>query len=129
MVKMQKIFHLLLGPELFWCVLYLFLLLIIRLSHAPTSTMDAYWINVSYLYPLLFVPLSFGFYFISGVPKDYLMLRIWVSSIVAGHLLLNKALETHSVQGPGVGTAYIMGMLFAFIVLVIISIVIAFKTF
>ncbi len=84
--------------------------------------MDSFWVNMAYIIPLVLIPLTFGLYYFPGVIRPWLLLRIWIVGIVGGHYVLSKSLSAHSEQGPGVGTAYIMGMIFIIIMLVIGSI-------
>ena len=71
-----------------------------------------------YIMPLVFLPLTFGLYYVPGVIKAGLLLRIWFVGLVLGHFVLNKSLSVHSEGGPGVGTAYIVGMGIQLLVLV-----------
>ncbi|MDQ3141432.1 MAG: hypothetical protein M3Q56_04200 [Bacteroidota bacterium] len=48
--------------------------------------------------------------------------RIWVASLVGSHWVLDKGFRAHSEQGPGVGTAYIIGIILAIVVLIIVTI-------
>jgi len=84
--------------------------------------MDNFWVNTAFIIPLVLIPLTFGLYYIPGVLRPWLLLRIWIVGIIGGHLVLSRSLQAHSEQGPGVGTAYIMGMGFMFIMLIIGSI-------
>jgi len=115
---MNKLLHFLIGPELLWLIFFYLVLEITHLTHSPVKTMDSFWISMAYIIPLLLIPLSFMLYFVPGVIKSWLLLRLWIAGIVGGHFVLSKALLAHSEQGPGVGTAYIMGMGFLFFALI-----------
>jgi hypothetical protein len=119
---MNKITHVLIGPELFWTLMYLVLILFIRMTGSPIKTMDSFWVNMAYVIPVLLIPLSFALYYFPGVIRDWLLLRIWSAGILGSHFLLDRSLLAHTEQGPGVGMAYIMGMIFVFVVLFIGSI-------
>ncbi len=119
---MNKILNILIGPELLWVIFYFIVTLIIRSTNSPIKTMDSFWVNMAYIIPLVLIPLTFGLYYFPGVIRPWLLLRIWIVGIVGGHYVLSKSLSAHSEQGPGVGTAYIMGMIFIIIMLVIGSI-------
>ena len=107
---MNKAINFLIGPELLWTVFYFIVILIIKSSNSPVKTMDSFWVNMAYIVPLILIPLTFGLYYFPGVIRPWLLLRIWIVGIVGGHYVLSKSLSAHSEQGPGVGTAYIMGM-------------------
>lgn len=78
--------------------------------------------HTAFIIPLVLIPVTFGVYYIPGVIRLWLLLRIWIVGLVGGHYMLSKSLSAHSEQGPGVGTAYIMGMGLIFIMLIVGSI-------
>ncbi len=107
---MNKLPQLLIGPELLWVLFYFLVLLITKVTSSPIKSMDAFWVSTAYIIPLVLIPLTFGLYYVPGVVRDYLLIRIWIVGIIGGHHVLSKSLLAHTEQGPGVGTAYIMGM-------------------
>ncbi|MEO6131682.1 MAG: hypothetical protein ABIQ02_07530 [Saprospiraceae bacterium] len=115
---MNKFSNYLFGPELLWVVFYMLVLIIIRVTHSPIKSMDSFWVNTAFIIPLVLIPVTFGLYYIPSVIRPWLLLRIWIVGIVGGHYMLSKSLSAHSEQGPGVGTAYIMGMGIIFIMLI-----------
>ena len=115
---MNRLLHFLIGPELLWVIYYILVVVFIKLSHSPVKSMDSFWLSMAYLIPLILLPLSFMLYYIPGVIRPWLLPRLWLAGIIGGHFVLNKALIAHSEQGPGVGTAYMMGMIILFIALV-----------
>jgi hypothetical protein len=119
---MNKLSNYLIGPELLWVFFYMVVVLLIKMTHSPIKSMDSFWVNTAYIIPLILIPITFGLYYIPGVIRPWLLLRIWIVGIVGGHYVLSKSLSAHSEQGPGVGTAYIMGMGIIFIILIIGSI-------
>lgn len=119
---MNKVSNYLIGPELLWVFFYILVVLIIKMTHSPIKAMDSFWVNTAFIIPLVLIPITFGLYYIPGVIRPWLILRIWIVGIVGGHYVLSKSLSAHSEQGPGVGTAYIMGMGIIFIILIIGSI-------
>lgn len=119
---MNKLFHFLIGPELLWCFFYLVVLLIIKATASPVKSMDDFWVSTAYLIPMVLLPITFLLYYVPGVIKDWMLLRIWIVGIIGGHFVLNRSLNAHSEGGPGVGTAYIMGISFIIIILIIGSI-------
>lgn len=119
---MSRANALLFGPELLWAIFYMISLAIIKWTASPVKTMDSFWMSMTYIIALVLVPLTFGFYFVPLAIKSWLLLRIWIAGLVGGHLVLNQCLLAHSAQGPGVGTAYMVGMFLILIVLVIGSV-------
>ena len=115
---MNRFVHLLIGPELLWLFFYFMAGWMIKLTHSPIKSMDSFWVNTAFYVPLILLPLTFGLYFIPGVIRDWLLLRIWIVGIVGGHMVINRSLLAHSEQGPGVGTAYMMGIGLVFVVLI-----------
>ncbi len=115
---MNKLSNFLIGPELLWIFFYMIVLLVIRMTNSPIKTMDSFWVNTAFMIPLVLIPLTFLIYFIPGSIHKWMLLRIWLVGIIGGHYVLNKSLQAHSEQGPGVGTAYIMGIGLVFIMLV-----------
>ena len=103
--------HVIFGPELFWLLAYGVVLAGIKFSGSPVKSMDSTWIAMAYIVPLILVPLSFGFYLLPGITKSWLLTRVLISGLIGSHFVLNRALLAHSNQGPGVGTAYIVGMI------------------
>ena len=119
---MNKPLNFLIGPELLWTLFYFIVILIIKSLNSPVKTMDSFWVNTAFIVPLILIPLTFGLYYVPGVIRPWLLLRIWIVGIVGGHYVLSKSLSAHSEQGPGVGTAYIMGMGIILFVLIACSI-------
>lgn len=112
---MSKPFSLLIGPEVYWVALYGILLVIIRLTHTPAKSMDGFLLSLPYIVPLILIPVSFGLIALSDAKLGWLILRYWIVSVIGCHYILDKGLSQHTTGGPGVGTAYIMGMIFAFV--------------
>lgn len=120
---------LLVGPELLWLLLALSARLVIKWSGAPSKSLDEWWIRLTYLVPFTGAPLTFGLYYCPLVDQRWLLFRIWASCLVGGNYVLTRALRAHSEQGPGVGTAYIMGMSLMFVVLVVGSLILIIRQF
>lgn len=119
---MSRLASVVVGPELLWTFLYVIALAVIKWTSSPVKSMDEFWVSMTYIVPLVLIPLTFGFYLLPDVAKSWLLLRIWIAGLVGGHLVLNRCLLAHSEQGPGVGTAYMVGMGLVLVVLVIGSI-------
>lgn len=119
---MNKSTSILIGPEVVWAVYYLILLGVIRFTHAPNKSLDSFWIALIYIIPLVFLPLTFGLYYVPGVVRSWLLLRLLIAGLLGCHFVIGKALLAHSEQGPGVGMAYMLGMGIALFVLVVGSV-------
>ena len=115
---MSRISNFLLGPELLWIIFYIIVSVIIKVSHSPVKSMDDFWVNMAYIVPLILIPLTFALYFVPGVIISWLLLRIWIVGIVGSHYVIDKSLSAHSEGGPGVGTAYMIGMAIVFVMLI-----------
>ena len=116
---MNKISALLIGPELLWMFFYLVVVMLIKVTSSPVKSMDSFWISTAWWFPLLLVTLTFLLYYVPGVMHDWLLLRIWLACLIGGHFVLNRSLLAHSEQGPGVGTAYMVGIILLFLPLII----------
>ena len=84
--------------------------------------MDDHWINLGYLVPLVAVPLTFALYYVPGVERNWLLLRVLIACLFGAHYVLDKGLNAHSEQGPGVGTVYIMSLGLVLVIMVVGSI-------
>ena len=115
---MNRFFQLLIGPEILWLIFFGLIVLLTKLTHSPVKNMDPFWISMTYLIPLVLLPMSFLLYYIPAVIRPWLLIRLWVAGIIGGHFVLSKALMAHSEQGPGVGTAYMLGMGLLFFALI-----------
>jgi hypothetical protein len=118
----QKPLSLFIGPELIWIVYYIAVLITIRMTGSPVKSMDNFWVNTAYIIPLIMLPLTFMLYYVDAVPHKWLLPRLIIAGILGTHFVLNRALLAHSEQGPGVGTAYMMGIIFMIVVLAIMSV-------
>lgn len=114
----MKILKIILGPELFWIILYGVAVLLARANKKSGFVYDAIIENAWFYIPLLSV-LVFGLYWIPSVEKNWLWLRIWIAGIIMGHFVLETLMSSYSQQGPGIGMGYLAGILFLFILLVV----------
>lgn len=114
---MPKWMSLLIGPELIWCVIYGAVALLARANVPPTKTADNLIGQLYLIVPLLAI-LTFALWFFPGVEKNWLLLRVWVAGLFGAHYALEKGMSAYSDQGPGIGTAYIVGISLAMFALV-----------
>jgi len=111
------------GPELLWLIIYVLARMLSKLNKAPDHALDNFIEQCWFWVPVM-VFFTFGLYWMSGVEKNWLMLRIWIVGIIMGHMVLETVLKAYSTQGPGIGMAYLAGILLVFIVLVIGSVIV-----
>ncbi len=117
----------LLGPELLWIILYALVVLLIKASGAPIKSMDDHWVRLAYLVPFVAVPLTFALYYVPIVERNWLLLRVLVACLFGSHYVLDRGLKANTEQGPGIGTAYIMGMILTIIVMIAGSVFVKIK--
>lgn len=122
---MPRILQLLIGPELFWLLLFGVTTLLVK-AFAPSKSFDNF-LEYFYAYVPLASLLVFALWYIPGIEKNWLLLRVWIAGILGGHYVLEKGLEAYTNQGPGIGMGYLAGMLFLFALLVVGSIFVAIK--
>lgn len=106
------------GPELYWLAVYGLLRLTGKFTGSPHVKMNAFWEASWYWIPLVLVPASFMVYYITGVPRSFMWLRLLVFGMIGAHFTLSYTLGLHTEQGPGIGTAYIIGLILSMIVII-----------
>lgn len=121
---MPRLVSFLIGPELLWALLLGVATLLAQANNPPSRSVEAILENLAWYVPLAAL-LMVGLWLMPGVAKSWLLLRLWIASLIGAHLALEKALSAHSEQGPGIGTVYIAGMSFLFFVLVVDTVVVA----
>ncbi|MBP6235392.1 MAG: hypothetical protein KA270_17035 [Saprospiraceae bacterium] len=119
----MKVLKIVLGPELYWVLLYMLSIILAWANKRSNFVYDDIIENVWFYIPVISV-MIFGLYWIPIVEKNWLMARIWISGIVMGHFVLETLLESYSQQGPGIGMGYLAGMLLLFFILLAGSIVV-----
>jgi hypothetical protein len=112
-----------LGPELFWIILYIVATILGRVNHTMNNSLDGFIESLWFWIPAL----SFIVFYSWKIPvieKNFLLTRVWISGIVGGHLVIEIALNAYSEQGPGIGMGYLAGMMLLLIILALGSIVV-----
>ena len=104
------------GPEILWLIVYTFAVYISKSNISPNFVWDDF-IDKCWFYVPDFAILMFALYWIPGIDKNWLMLRIWVASLLGGHFALEKLMSASSHQGPGAGMGYLAGLIFTFVIL------------
>ncbi|MBK9270335.1 MAG: hypothetical protein IPM48_01965 [Saprospiraceae bacterium] len=108
----------LLGPELFWGILYIGAIWIGKLNLTTTKPLDQFIESLWFWIPAASV-LVFGLWWIPNVEKSYLLLRVWICGLLGGHWVIEKALLAYSQQGPGIGMGYLAGLMLEIFVLMV----------
>ncbi|MBP9210810.1 MAG: hypothetical protein KBF37_10880 [Saprospiraceae bacterium] len=121
----MKYSRFILGPELCWLLLYFLSLWISKSNVKPSFAFDK-TIENSWFYVPLIALLFVGLFWIPGIEKKWFMIRFWISGLIMGHLVLEKLASSYSEQGPGIGTAYLLGIGMLVLVLILGSLAIAF---
>lgn len=111
----------LLGPELYWAGIFGLALMIQKINKSSVQWANEVIVS-AHIYVPMFTALVFILFFLPGVEKHGLLLRIWIASLVGGHFVLDRLVKSHSEQGPGVGMVYISGMIFLFLILIVGSV-------
>lgn len=116
----------LIGPELCWLLAYGTAHLIAKANVPPSKAIDGF-IDKCWFYVPILVLFCFAIWWLPFVEKHWLLLRVWIACIVGGHFVLEKIMSAYSVQGPGSGMGYLVGMILVFLLLVVGSIVVLVK--
>ena len=120
---------LLIGPELVWLLTYVAVALLAKANDPPSQRVDNLIENLAFLIPVV-AALLFILWYVPDADKRWLLLRVWVAGLFGAHLSMEKGMLAYSEQGPGIGTAYIVGMGLVLVVLVVGSlfVLIRFRT-
>lgn len=109
---MNRVFPYLLGPELFWVITCVLVRMATRRNLAPDPTITD-WLNHYWaVLPLIFVPLTFAFFFLPGSSRWWLLLRINLAiaiGLAIATTQYSEGLIYHQPSsGPGAGTAWLV---------------------
>lgn len=113
------------GPEILWLIFYGIAALVAKANVPPSKSRDKFIENCWFWVPLMAL-LMFALWWLPPVEKRWLLLRMWIAGLIGGYYVLDRVMRAYSEQGPGIGTAYIMGMIFVFVALVAGSVAIRF---
>ena len=112
-----------LGPELFWIVLYSLASFLKQINTPPNNPLDSFIESLWFWIPVVSF-LLFYLWKIPAVEKKGLLTRTWISGIIGGHLVIEKALTAYSEQGPGIGMGYLAGIMLLFCLLIVGTIIV-----
>lgn len=125
-MEKSTMLNLIIGPELLWLGLYALALGLAKMNAAPPHAFDHFLENL-HLWIALAVLLTFALWYVPFVEKNWLLTRVWLVCLVGGHHVLDKGLQGHSEQGPGIGTVYIVGMIMLLVALIAGSVFVKIK--
>jgi len=114
------------GPELLWLLAYGAAKLMAKANMPPSKAIDGF-IDKCWFYVPLLVVVCFAMWWLPTVEKSWLLLRVWAACIVGGHFVLEKVMGAYSEQGPGIGTAYLVGMILQVFLLMVGTVIILIK--
>jgi hypothetical protein len=117
------ILRLLFGPELLWLLFFQIVRRYAQPGTMDTAIRDKWSIRMTYIVPFVLVPLSCLPVFLPFVVKPWFVARFFVAGLVGGHYVLQKGLQAHSQQGPGIGTAYMLGIMLILMVISLLTVV------
>lgn len=117
---------LLIGPEILWAFFYLITLAWSSPAIAASPARNDRALRFVWIVPLILLPLSWLPYWTPWALKSWFGARLWLSGLIGGHFVLERGLSVHSEQGPGVGSAYIVGILFLLLIISVLSILVLF---
>ncbi len=109
---MNRVLPYMLGPELYWVLTCVLVRVATRRNLAPdpaiTSWLDRYWAVL----PLIFVPLTFAFFFLAAGGRWWLLVRIDLAiaiglAVATTHYCEGMTYHQPS-SGPGAGTAWML---------------------
>lgn len=115
---MNRVLPYLIGPEIYWAITCILVRLVTRRGLAPdpaiTAWLDRYWAVL----PLIFVSLTFAFFFSPAGGRWWLLLRIdlaiGVGLAVATTDYCNGMTYHEPSSGPGAGAAWMMMLGFGY---------------
>lgn len=114
------------GPELFWLMIYGIVLYLAARNVPPTPSGNWLLLGLWWVLPLIAIPLAFSFFFIPGIPKEWLFLRTNIACLIGLFAAMSKGLGAHGQGGPGVGTAWMVGIGLGFVSLFVVNLVVKF---
>src|SRR5687767_152282 len=115
---MNRVLPYIVGTELYWTLTYLLVRMATRRSLASdpaiTGRPDQYWAVL----PLIFVPLTFAFFFLPGSGRWWLLLRIDLAIAIGLAIATTQFCEGMTYHqpssGPGAGTAFMVMLGFGY---------------
>lgn len=119
----MKSLRYLIGPETIWFLAFIGIKYFGKYNISIQGKYNDMLETMVYWLPLLIIIACMGIFYIPVVPKGYLLLRIFIASIIGGHYVFTYCASSHTVGGPGAGMIYIVGLCFTLVFLLIASVV------
>ncbi|MEZ0483894.1 hypothetical protein [Fibrella aquatica] len=106
----------LIGPELLWLLVYGVITWLIDVNGMPHVLIDLLIKCLPIGMPSV-AGMAFFAWYIPDVEKRWLLLRVWIASLVGAHGSMQKALLAFT--GKGAGLVYLAGMILVVLVLLV----------
>ncbi len=125
-MSLSRLFHYVIGPELYWLTVCLGIHLLGLRNSPPTEAGSRFLEQFWYWLPFAFVPAGFLLYLLPNAGRWWLLLRLDLATLVG--LFIASALLTESVdfqdsRNSGVAAGFIMSVSLGFVVLVVCTLV------
>lgn len=119
---MYRLLPYLLGPELYWVITCILVRVGARRNLAPDPALMAWFERYWTVLPLIFVPLTFAFFFLPG-GRWWLLLRIDLAIAIGLVIATTQYCEGMTYHqpssGPGAGTAWMVMLCFGYVLMMI----------
>lgn len=117
----------LVGPELFWLLLYLGAIVLGKANTPPSKTVED-WIGPAYVWIPMASLLVFSLWWMPFPAKGaLLLLRVWVFGIIGCWVVAEKVYAASIYQGPGVGMGLVGALCIQILMLAVGSAAVAVK--
>jgi hypothetical protein len=100
-----------LSPEGCWATLLLLFRLLISWNILPSKVGEGVILS-SWAWVPLFALATLGCYFFPFAIKKMFLTRAFFAGVICGHFLLDMLTSAYPDQGPGIGTTYLVGIIF-----------------
>ncbi|MBA4853911.1 hypothetical protein [Emticicia sp. BO119] len=119
----MKIVKYLIGPELLWLLVFIGIKYFGRYNISTQGKYNDSIENMAYVLPLVVILACMSIYGIAVAPKEYLLIRIIIVSLIGSHFVFSYCAGSHTAGGPGAGMIYIAGICFTLLLLFIAGLV------
>lgn len=115
----MKMLRYLIGPELIWLLAIVSMKYFGQYNIRTQGQYNNGLEKMAYILPILLIIACMTIYKINIVPKQLLLLRLIIASIVGSHFIFSYCAAAHTVGGPGAGMIYILGLCFTVMCLIV----------
>lgn len=119
----MKLLKYLAGPELIWILVCIPASMLQKINARRDGQLNQVIENWATWLPVLVLILCMTLYLHPVIPRQYLMLRIVLATLIGSHFFLEYVLNAHTGGGPGVGTIYIVAYILIIIALPVAAII------